>query len=173
MTGALLLEAATADDLHALLSLEARCHTHPWSARGMRAALAPGSARRAVLVLREPWTPDRADRGILAYCALEVAADEAMIHNLAVAPEVRRRGLARRLLLLVLEIAAHHGARSAHLEVREGNAAARALYGSLGFREAGRRAGYYAAPSEDAVLLSRGDLAFPAAASLKSPPRWC
>jgi ribosomal-protein-alanine N-acetyltransferase len=155
MTAPLLLEAATADDLDALVGLETSCHTHPWSARGLRDALAPGTARRGILVLRAPWAPDDAGRGIRAYCAIEVVADEVHVHNLAVAPDARRQGLARRLLTLALEAAARHGARTALLEVREGNEAARALYRALGFAEEGRRRGYYSSPIEDAILLSR------------------
>ena len=98
------------DDLDALVGLERRCHSHPWSARGLRDALAPGSARRGVFVLRAPWTPDEAERGIRAYCAIEVVADEVHVHNLAVTPEARRQGLARRLLALALGIAARQGA---------------------------------------------------------------
>jgi ribosomal-protein-alanine N-acetyltransferase len=161
---AVALESATSGDLDALIALEMQCHSHPWSARGLRDALAPGSARRGIFVLREPWSAGRPDRGILAYCAIEVVADEVHVHNLAVAPEARRGGLARRLLALALEVAAHQGAREAHLEVREGNAAARALYRRMGFREVGRRLGYYSSPVEDAVLLSRADLAFSFAA---------
>ncbi len=97
-------------------------------------------------------------RGIRAYCAYQVVADEAHVHNLAVVPEARRQGLARRLLALTLEIAAGKGARAVHLEVRAGNAAARALYRAMGFDEVGKRHGYYSAPVEDAVLLSRTDL---------------
>lgn len=155
MTGALLLEAASADDLDALVALESRCHTHPWSARGLRDAMAPGSARRGIFVLRAPWVPDEEARGIRAYCAIEAVADQVHVHNLAVAPEARRQGLARRLLRLALEIAARHGARSALLEVREGNAAARALYRAMGFQEVGTRRAYYSSPAEDAILLSR------------------
>jgi len=154
----LLLEAARTDDLDALVGLERRCHSHPWSARGLRDAMAPGSARRGVLVLRAPWTPDETDRGIRAYCAIEVVADEVHVHNLAVAPESRRQGLARRLLRIALGIAARQGAAVAHLEVRDGNAAARALYGGMGFAEVGRRHAYYSAPTEDAILLTRKGL---------------
>ena len=39
------------------------------------------------------------------------------------------------------------------LEVRGGNDAAMALYHKLGFREVGRRKGYYAKGGEDAVLM--------------------
>jgi ribosomal-protein-alanine N-acetyltransferase len=45
------------------------------------------------------------------------------------------------------------GAGEILLEVREGNEAALGLYGSLGFREEGRRKGYYGEPVEDAVLM--------------------
>ena len=121
--------------------------------------MAPAAGEGAVLVLRAPWMPPDEHRGIRAYCAFQVVADEAHVHNLAVVPEARRRGLARRLLALTLEIAAGKGARAAHLEVRAGNAAARALYRVMGFREVGTRRSYYSAPVEDAVLLSRADLA--------------
>jgi [ribosomal protein S18]-alanine N-acetyltransferase len=157
----LVLEAATLDDLAALVALEARCHTHPWSEGGLRDAIVPVAGEGTILVLRGPWTPPDEQRGIRAYCAFHVVADEAHVHNLALAPEVRRRGLARRLLALTLEILARKGARAVHLEVRAGNAAARALYRAMGFHEVGKRHAYYSAPVEDAVLLSRADLGEP------------
>jgi ribosomal-protein-alanine N-acetyltransferase len=168
-SGAVWLEAATLEDLSALTALEARCHTHPWSEGGLRDAVAPAGGRGAVLVLRGPWTAADAQRGIRAYCAFQLAADEVHVHNLAVVPEERRRGLGRRLLALTLEIAAGQGARAAHLEVRAGNAAARALYRGMGFEETGLRRAYYSAPVEDAVLLSRPGLE----SNLERPPLKC
>lgn len=153
------LEAATLDDLAALVALESRCHTHPWSEGGLRDAIVPVAGEGTILVLRGPWTASDAGRGIRAYCAFQVVAGEAHIHNLAVAPEIRRHGLARRLLGLALQTAARKGARVVHLEVRASNAAARALYRAMGFRDVGQRAAYYSAPVEDAVLLSRTSLA--------------
>jgi ribosomal-protein-alanine N-acetyltransferase len=170
---AVVLEAATLDDLPALVALEARCHTHPWSERGLRDAIAPAAGQGGVLVLRAPSAAGNERRGIEAYCAFQVVADEAHIHNLAVIPEARRRGLARGLLARTLEIAAKRGARAAHLEVRAGNSAARALYRGMGFREVGTRPGYYSGPAEDAVLLTRADLARPSPANLERPPLKC
>ena len=93
MTSApLALEEATLEDLAALVALEARCHTHPWSERGLRDAVAPAAGAGAVLVLRGPWPARDEDRGIRAYCAYQVVVDEAHIHNLAVVPEARRHG---------------------------------------------------------------------------------
>lgn len=150
-----LVEAATLDDLRALVALESRCHTHPWSERGLRDAISPVAGEGTILVMRAPWNDGDAGRGILAYCAYQIVAGEAHIHNLAVSPEARRRGLARKLLGLVLDRAERSGARIVHLEVRASNAAARALYRKMGFGEIGERASYYSAPVEDAVLLSR------------------
>lgn len=70
--------------------------------------------------------------------------------NLAVDPAYRRRGVGR--ALLEAELAAPGAWR---LEVRESNAAARALYLALGFREAGRRKNYYRNPAEAAIVLIR------------------
>ena len=46
-----------------------------------------------------------------------------------------------------------NGCELVTLEVRGGNEAAMALYTKLGFREVGRRKGYYAKGGEDAVLM--------------------
>jgi ribosomal-protein-alanine N-acetyltransferase len=170
---ALELGPATLEDLAALVALEARCHTHPWSERGLRDAMTPAAGEGAILVLRQPWTPEDECRGIRAYCAYQVVADEVHVHNLAVAPDARRLGLARSLLAFALEIAAGKGARAAHLEVRAGNAAARALYRGAGFQEVGKRNGYYSAPVEDAILLSRADLDDPTVPNLERPSPKC
>ena len=81
-----------------------------------------------------------------------VAADEAEILTLAVAPERRRRGIARALVGEARAVAAAMGAPHMLLEVAADNAAALALYGSLGFSPVGRRRGYYAS-GVDAVLM--------------------
>jgi len=83
-----------------------------------------------------------------------VAADEAEVLTLAVAPAARRQGLGRGLLEAALELAAAAGARQIFLEVSVGNEAARALYAAAGFAEIGRRRRYYADGS-DALVLSR------------------
>ena len=66
------------------------------------------------------------------------------IHDLAVDPEHRRQGLARRVVAALLEVAAEQGATTAWLHVETGNQPALALYESLGFVEH-HRCRYYAA----------------------------
>jgi [ribosomal protein S18]-alanine N-acetyltransferase len=77
---------------------------------------------------------------------------ECELQNIAVASGFRRRGIATLLVSeLVGEARAHHAAEI-FLEVRQSNAAARALYKKLGFEERGLRKGYYLNPAEDAIL---------------------
>ncbi len=82
-----------------------------------------------------------------------VAVEEAEILRIAVSPRARRRGIGSALMRAMMDELRARGVKTVHLEVRESNGAARALYGSHGFRETGRRVSYYDAPPEDAVLM--------------------
>ena len=81
-------------------------------------------------------------------------ADEAEILTLAVAPLVRRNGVARALVEAAAATAAARGAESLFLEVAADNAPALALYAGAGFEPAGLRKGYYA-NGADAMVLRR------------------
>jgi ribosomal-protein-alanine N-acetyltransferase len=146
------IDEAGPDDVPALLALERRCASHPWTERDFLSEMDGGQQART-LTARAPDLHG-APR-IVGFCAYRLIADEVHIHNLATGPEHRRRGLARRLLRTVWDVAARAGARWALLEVRAGNLAARSLYESEGFVMAGRRRDYYAAPVEDALVLRR------------------
>lgn len=93
------------------------------------------------------------DGGVAGYVIARHVAYEGEILNLGVHPERRRAGVARALVEHVLRALGALGVESVYLEVRESNAAARRLYQGLGFREVGRRRGYYRRPMEDALLL--------------------
>jgi [ribosomal protein S18]-alanine N-acetyltransferase len=146
------LTRGEADDAPALLALERRCFSHPWTVQHFRDALA--DERTDVLVLRA--RPDRAPgTEIVAYCIVQTVLDEAHIHDLGVAPELRRRGLARWLLGVALGRASRLGARRAFLEVRQSNWPAVHLYRSLGFEVVSVRRDYYERPAEDALVLRK------------------
>jgi Fur family ferric uptake transcriptional regulator len=69
-------------------------------------------------------------------------------------PSARRGGQARALVADAAAQAHGQGATAMFLEVSQTNEAARALYEGLGFREVGRRKGYYRTdPPEDALTL--------------------
>jgi ribosomal-protein-alanine N-acetyltransferase len=79
--------------------------------------------------------------------------DAALLENLSVDLSWRRKGIAKALCAATMEWAKSEGAWGLHLEVRVSNAAALALYASLGFVEQGRRRRYYTDPEEDGVLM--------------------
>jgi ribosomal-protein-alanine N-acetyltransferase len=101
-----------------------------------------------IYVLRTPESP------VAAFCAFWRVADQAHINNLAVRPEVRRRGLGSQLLQWVIAEARRLGAATLSLEVRRSNIAAQRLYLRAGFREEAVRKSYYTQPVEDALVLS-------------------
>ena len=78
-----------------------------------------------------------------------LVAGEREILNLAVAPDFRRKGVARALLDRALE--AFCG--EVFLEVRESNGVAKKFYKSLGFKELSKRKGYYDNPPETAIVM--------------------
>ncbi len=140
-------------DLEAVAALEALCNPAPWSAE----ALAPYS--REYSRERDPASGRtglvaEAETRVVGYVIASRAADEAEILQFGVAPEHRRQGIAGALLRELFARLEASGTRTVFLEVRRGNAAARALYAASGFVEAGERKGYYA-DGEDAVLLHR------------------
>jgi ribosomal-protein-alanine N-acetyltransferase len=97
-----------------------------------------------------------ADAGpVLGFAVVWLVHDELHVLNVAVAPEARRRGVARRILDQVEQGARGQGARVSMLEVRRSNQPAIALYLSLGYREVGVRPRYYAEDGEDALVMDK------------------
>jgi ribosomal-protein-alanine N-acetyltransferase len=97
-------------------------------------------------------------RALAGFILSRMVMDEAEILSVAVAPRSRSRGLARRLLDLHLRRLAGLGTRSVFLEVEEGNEPALRLYRRAGFRQVGRREGYYQESRGAAALILRRDL---------------
>ena len=153
---------ATAADLPAVAAIEQAAFSDPWSPSSFRALLRTSAVCFSV-----------ADHGgiVVGYSVAWFAADEAELANLAVGAPARGRGVGALLLDAVLAHAAHRGAATVYLEVRESNAAARRLYASRHFAEVGRRRRYYRNPVEDALVLARPLAAGPADRPPEGPPR--
>ena len=79
----------------------------------------------------------------IAFIMSRLVAGEAEILSVAIAPAWRGRGLSRQLLDLHLRRLVGLGIRAVYLEVGEHNAPACRLYRRAGFKEIGRRQGYY------------------------------
>lgn len=112
-------------------------------------------------VFGDPWGPLAPHEHLLAIApqafirwSVVPAAGEAELLRVAVHPEARRLGLARRLLRESEPFLCALGITELFLEVRRSNTSARSLYRAEGWEERGARGGYYR-DGEDAVLCGK------------------
>ncbi len=143
-----MIRSATAEDIPAILAIEGKAeHAAHWPQEKYREMFESETSQRFVLVLE--------DRGAIRGFAIgHVLDQECEIENLVIATDFRRRGWGSKLLQNVIDAASDAGVTAFFLEVRESNAAARALYNRTGFEENGRRRQYYREPEEDGILLT-------------------
>ncbi|MFM7120100.1 MAG: ribosomal protein S18-alanine N-acetyltransferase [Gammaproteobacteria bacterium] len=147
----------TPDDLDVVLVNEVAAYPFPWTRgnfedclkerRDCRLLLAPGPA---------VCGPAVCGPAVFGHGVLSVAAGEAHVLNVCVAPVCQGRGYGRALLDHLLGRAQEQGAEVVFLEVRPSNGVAIALYESVGFNEIGRRRNYYQAAigHEDALVMA-------------------
>jgi ribosomal-protein-alanine N-acetyltransferase len=140
-----------ARDLDGLLEVDRLSFTNPWTRDMFEWELNNSDVSHLYVI--------RSDEGrVVGYCACWLIFDELHINNVAVRPEMRRRGVARKLLTTVLREMKALGATRATLEVRASNEPAQRLYASFGFTPSGVRPRYYRNPDEDAVILWKTSL---------------
>jgi len=138
------LRAARAEDIDAVLEIERTAFGDPWSRSAFVDLI--GDPRVAFLVASVAGD-------VRGYVVAWHVLDEGEIGNLAVHDSARRQGIGARLLEGAIAAVRASDVDSLYLEVRDSNAAARALYASRGFAEVGRRRAYYRRPTEDALVL--------------------
>jgi len=141
MARACRIRAARTVDLAGIAAIEAASFPDPWSGSQLRAHLA------------DLFLVAEAGEALAGYLIAIVTGLEAEILNVAIAPDRRGQGVGRALLRAALDELGTWGVRAVYLEVRASNAVALRLYAGRGFREAGRRRGYYDHPREDAILM--------------------
>jgi len=135
----------TAGDIPSVMEIERSSFITPWTEGMFRSQL--GFADHAInLVLVE-------DGAVAGYAAAWIAYDELHLLSIAVVPAARRRGVGSEILRALIERGSARGVVRAILEVREGNAAARAFYRRHGFVDIGTRRRYYSDTDEDAIVM--------------------
>jgi ribosomal-protein-alanine N-acetyltransferase len=141
------LRALDMRDLDALEDIERRSYPAPWS-RSMFAAEIQKAGALSLGAYAESGE-------LVGYAIVSRYVDAWHLMNIAVAPEFRRRGIARALLERLFEVTASDPRRGYTLEVRVSNAEAIRLYERLGFEARGIRRGYYTDNREDALIMWR------------------
>jgi [ribosomal protein S18]-alanine N-acetyltransferase len=143
----LVIEPARKRDLEALWAIEQASFSHPWTRAMFQEELA--KIPSTLYVLKE-----RPGKRVLGYSCFWSLSGELQLVNVAVHPDLRGRGLGRKLLNHLLREAEIRGAGKIFLEVRPSNEAAIGLYERLGFKVLYRRPRYYTPEGEDALVMA-------------------
>lgn len=136
----------THEDIEAVAGIEQQSYGYPWSTGIFRDCLLAGYH---CIVIEQGGE-------LRGYGILSVAAGEAHVLNVCVAPAFRRRGYGLALLKRLIDEARGARVKRMYLEVRPSNLAAVNMYKGIGFETIGRRRDYYRAADdrrEDALVL--------------------
>jgi ribosomal-protein-alanine N-acetyltransferase len=118
----------------------------------------------------DPWSPEQfwqelaqptrtylvavEGEAVVGYAGMFVMPPDADVQTIAVRPDRQGQGIARRLLVALLDDVEGRGATHTLLEVRADNTGALRLYESLGFARISERHRYYP-DGGDALILRR------------------
>lgn len=142
------IRRAVPSDAPLIASAEERIFSDPWKLSDVLGAISQSGSMCYVAT---------SDGALMAYIIGRTVMPEGEIYRIATLEEFRRRGIAYRLLDYAHKTERGRGLESLFLEVREKNAAARALYAAHGFSEIGVRRGYYKDPPDNAILMIKTD----------------
>lgn len=133
-----------------IAALHAQLFDPAWDAESITSAIEHPASASFIAQMREP-------RLLAGFVLGRIAADEAEILSIGVAPDWQRRGVGRRMVEGLVRAARRAEVKRLFLEVASDNEAAIALYKGLGFASSGRRRGYYqrtGGKSADALVLA-------------------
>lgn len=125
-----------------ICKIDEACFKEPWTWESMVFELSHPLSVSSVV-----WR----DGKIAAFAVGRVIADEAEVMKIATLEKYRRQGIAREMMIELLDKMRGKGAVTCYLEAASRNAAAIALYKSLGFEEVYVRALYYG--DDDAIAM--------------------
>ena len=142
-----LLSLQQPGQLDALMAVEQRAYSHPWSHGNFTDSLASGYQIELLL----------GGEQVIGYFVAMPGVEEAHLLNITVAPEFQQQGWSVVLLDALALWARGRGAQWLWLEVRVSNLRARKVYEKYGFERVGERKRYYPSASaerEDAIVMS-------------------
>jgi [ribosomal protein S18]-alanine N-acetyltransferase len=145
------VRAAQPGEAAAIAAIHRELFDPPWERDGLRRLLEL-TAVRAFVAEAGPG------QMLAGFVLGRVAADEAEILSIGVAPAWQRRGLGGQLAVELAASLVRSGVQRLFLEVAADNAPALALYLRQGFRSVARRKGYYERrdePAADALVLAK------------------
>ena len=140
----MIIEALKAENVSAAAKLEAAYLDTAWSENQIEEAL-----------LREDtlYLSATEDGTLCAVASCVFSAYEAMVENVAVAEDCRRRGVGKELMNAIEAAAKARSLEQISLEVASRNTAAVELYKKVGFSVAGVRKNFYRRQKDDGLVM--------------------
>jgi [ribosomal protein S18]-alanine N-acetyltransferase len=135
-------------DMDDIIAIERDSYPTPWTVNIFRNGMTSPISR--LLVGR---ISGGRENGVAGYVVYLDVVGEMHLHNIAVRRDLRRQGIATRLLNEAIRRSRLQGSRTATLEVRRSNLAAQRFYDTLGFSVGGVRRGYYTDTGDDALIM--------------------
>lgn len=135
---------ASSDYTSAIANIEKACFSTPWSENAINESIAAGTN----------FFVARLGNDVVGYMGISKIAGEGYVTNIAVLPQYRRRGFAKKILEYVINDSKDQ-LEFISLEVRVSNHSAISLYESFGFETVGTRKRFYTHPQEDALIMTK------------------
>ena len=137
----------TIEDAKELAVLDKLCFNVPWSEKSFCEEAENPLA--TYFVAKE-------DEKIVGYGGIWNVSGEGQITNIAVHPDMRKKGIASEILKQL--ISSSKTFEKIFLEVRESNTAAICLYEKYGFKKCGIRKNFYHSPTENGIIMIREEM---------------
>lgn len=126
--------------------IEKACFSKPWSLKSIESELGNKCAYFYTVKYNDI---------IVGYGGMHIIIDECYVDNIAVLPEYQHRGIGKRIVKYLIEVAKSRECKFISLEVRQSNINAISLYKSFNFTLVGKRKNFYSLPTEDAYILTK------------------
>lgn len=140
-----IIKKMSEEHIPSLVELEKICFSVPWTENGFAEELENDFARFFVA---------ESNGEIAGYIGSHNILGEVYITNVAVFPDYRGKGIAKKLIKKIVDLSYEEKADFVTLEVRKSNVSAINLYKNTGFETVGERKKFYSSPTEDALLMT-------------------
>jgi [ribosomal protein S18]-alanine N-acetyltransferase len=142
------IRPATAADIPAIIAIERSSESAAhWSESAYHDIFRSAAVRISLV-------SEHGHGSLVGFVIARIGGEDCELENIVVADSMQRQGVGSELVNGLKEEAQRRDIARILLEVRESNAAARALYKKCGFQIIGRRNSYYGSPAEDAILYT-------------------
>lgn len=138
------IKIAQVQDSGVIAHMERETFSNPWGELSVRSWIKMENAD--FLIAYNAQSP-------VGYIGYHKAFDIAEIDRIAVSLDLRRHGVASLLINRFLDEIKKDKISKIYLDVRESNTSAFRLYSVFGFKQVGKRKGYYVDTGEDAILM--------------------